>query len=166
MALLEAGRLVPDPWTPLAEGAAPTAGGAFILPLARWLAERESLAGSDARLGLRLPSATRLEPIAADLPRLALLALEFPKFRDGRGFTLARALRERYCWSGEIRAVGHVIPDQYQFLARVGVTTVELPEGASPASWAAALRRFSIGYQADGQALGALSRRLDPASFS
>lgn len=164
MALLEAGRPVADPWTPLAEGTIPAIGASVIVPLARWAAERQALLASGARLGLRLPPSARLEPIAADLPRLALLALEFPRFRDGRGFTLSRELRERYGWPGEIRAVGHVIADQYQFLARVGVTTVEVPDESNLASWQASFRRFTIGYQGLGAGLGALSRRVDRIS--
>lgn len=161
MVLLRAGAPVADDWRELGEEAVPQPGGAWIVPLARWRQERERLLASGARLGLRLPPEAALdETLLAALPHLRLVALEFPKFRDGRGFTLARALREQAGWQGEIRAVGHLIPDQYQFLDRVGVTSVALPEGANLESWRAAYRRFSIGYQRGGTRLGPLSRRL------
>ena len=69
-------------------------------------------------------------------------------FRDGRGFTLARTLRERHDYRGEIRAVGHILPDQYLFLLRCGVDTVALPTGTDLAPWHAARSQFSIAYQA------------------
>lgn len=165
MALVRAGRLAEDAWRPLPEGAVPAA-GAWIVPLARWQAEREALLAAGARLGLRLPPDARLEALATDLPRLELLVLEFPKFRDGRGFTLARALREHYGWRGEIRATGHLIPDQYQFATRLGIDTVEIPEGAVLASWQRALARFSVAYQGQSGRLGPLSRRPATATTS
>jgi uncharacterized protein (DUF934 family) len=79
-----------------------------------------------------------IDALLPALDRLALIAVTFPKFRDGRGFTQIRALRERG-YRGEIRAVGHVLPDQFMSLVRCGVSTVALPEGADPAVWRAVL---------------------------
>ncbi len=115
-----------------------------------------------APLGVLVGPAARAEEVAAALPDLSLIAVEFPKFRDGRGFSLARTLRERYGFTGEIRAVGHILPDQYRFLLRCGVSTVALPEGADPAPWQAALGRFGVAYQpaaADEAPLDHLRRR-------
>ena len=89
---------------------------------------------------------------------LALIAVRFPKFRDGRGFSQIRALRERGCL-GEIRAVGNVLPDQFLSLVRCGVSTVALPEGADPAVWRAVLG-LHVGDEA--QALPLLRRIAVP----
>lgn len=129
------GAPVADGWTDLVEGE--TAAGDVIVLLARLIAE-PALA-VPGRLGVRLPSDTRIEAVVPLLPRLALVVIEFPKFRDGRGFTLARALREHHAYAGEIRAVGHVLPDQFQFLVQTGFSTVRVPEGQPIERWAEAL---------------------------
>ena len=87
------------------------------------------------------------EVLAPYLDRLSLVAVNFPTFRDGRGFTQARSLRERLAFSAEIRATGNILPDQYAFLLRSGITTVEMQDGADPAAWQKAADRFSFGYQ-------------------
>jgi uncharacterized protein (DUF934 family) len=85
-----------------------------------------------------------LEPY---LDRLSLVAVNFPTFRDGPGFTQARSLREHLAFSGEIRATGNILPDQYTFLLRCGITTVETPDGTDAAAWQKAADRFSFAYQ-------------------
>jgi uncharacterized protein (DUF934 family) len=90
-------------------------------------------------LGVRVQSTDRVESAAAVLGAVDLVAIEFPKFRDGRGFTMARALREHHAYAGDIRAVGHVLPDQYVFLLQCGFTTVEVPAGQPLERWAEAL---------------------------
>lgn len=67
--------------------------------------------------------------------------------RDGRGFTQARSLRERLAFRHEIRATGNILPDQYAFLLRCGITTVETQDGSDPAAWQKAAGRFSFAYQ-------------------
>jgi uncharacterized protein (DUF934 family) len=92
-----------------------------------------------------------------------LVAIRFPKFRDGRGFTLARTLRERYGFTGEIRALGHVLPDQHLFLLRCGFSSVAVPDDADLAVWTAAIGRFHVAYQpalAEKAPLSLLRRRL------
>ena len=90
--------------------------------------------------GLRLTPDAKVEDIAAQLPEAALVEIEFPKFRDGRGFTLARTLRERFGYKGDLRAVGHFIPDQFAALIACGFTSFVVPEGHTAAQFAAALR--------------------------
>lgn len=87
------------------------------------------------------------EVLAPYLDRLSLVAVNFPTFRDGRGFTQARSLREHLSFSGEIRATGNILPDQYAFLLRCGITTVETRDGADPAAWQKAADRFSFADQ-------------------
>ena len=79
-----------------------------------------------APLGLRLEAGEAIADIVADLPRLALIELVFPKFSDGRAFSTARLLREKHGYSGELRAVGNVLSDQIPFMRRVGFDTFEV----------------------------------------
>lgn len=163
MPLLEHGAVVADRFTPVAEDAELPADAPALIPLARLQRDAPALAGRNAELGVQIGSATRPEDIAGLLDRVCLVAVEFPKFRDGRGFTIARTLRERYGYTGEIRAVGHVLPDQHQFLLRCGFTSVAVPDGADLAPWTGALTRFQIAYQAatdDAPTLSLLRRRL------
>ena len=147
MPLIKDGRIVEDGWTTVADGEAVPADRPAIISFERWQAERDSFAGRNAALGVRVKSGTLAPAIAPDLDRFALVAVEFPKFRDGRGFSTARELRERYGFTGEIRAVGHVIPDQYRFLVRTGFTSVEAPDGTNEASWAHALTEITVAFQ-------------------
>jgi uncharacterized protein (DUF934 family) len=157
--LLEHGHPVADRWVTVADDAPVPADGPALVGLARL----ESVGERTAPLGVLVAGATAAEVLAPHLPRLSQVAVQFPKFRDGRGFTLARALRERYRFSGEIRAIGHVLPDQHLFLLRCGFTSVALPEGADEAVWTAALGRYRVAYQpalAEEAPLGRLRRRL------
>ena len=79
-----------------------------------------------APLGLLLAAGETVDDIAADLPRFALIALDFPKFSDGRAFSTARLLREKYGYAGELRAVGNVLADQIPLMRRVGFDTFEV----------------------------------------
>jgi uncharacterized protein (DUF934 family) len=162
MALLEAGRLVADPWT-RAEDGAPLPDGPAIVGLARLLAEAPSLAARGLPLGVALPNDADPAVLAPHLDRLALVVLRFPRHRDGRAFTQARALRERHGFLGRIRAAGHVLADQHQFLLRCGVDSIELPDGADIAAWERARALIPTAYQAavaGDMALGQLRRRI------
>lgn len=145
MALLENGRPVPDAWTFISDDQPIPAEGAVIVTLPRLTAEIDALSGRD--LGVRLASAELAEAVAPFLDDLSLIAVEFPKFRDGRGFSTARELRERYGYNGTIRAVGHTLPDQYRFLLRVGFTQVEVPDDRDLAAWQHALAEIAVAYQ-------------------
>jgi len=131
------GRVVADHWTwALTETECPAVSA--IVPLERLpgLLECEP---DGRRLGVFLPAGTQPEAVVPYLDRIDVIAVEFPKFRDGRGFSLARSLREHHHFHGEIRAVGHVLPDQYAALVGVGFTTVQVPEGQAVERWADSL---------------------------
>jgi uncharacterized protein (DUF934 family) len=165
MPLLENGRLVADGWAIVADDA-PVPEAPAILSPARLRQEAAALAGRNVPLGLAIGPEVQPEEIADLLPRLFLVALRLPKSKDGRAFTQARALREHFGFKGEIRATGHVLPDQYRMLQRCGVSTVEVPEGTDPAQWERSRRVVDIAYQpALGAAspLGLLRRRLETA---
>ena len=117
-----------DVWSRAADdGALPD--GPAILSRKRWLAERGQLGSRNAPLGLYLDAGETVDDVAADLPRFALIALSFPKFSDGRAFSTARLLREKYGFTGDLRAVGNVLSDQIPFMRRVGFDAFEVTHG-------------------------------------
>jgi uncharacterized protein (DUF934 family) len=95
----------------------------------------------------------RLEPsddpakIADRLERVARIEVNFPKFGDGRGYSIARLLRSRYGYKGELRAVGHITRDHLWFMERVGFDAYELREGEDAVEALAAFDSFSVSYQ-------------------
>lgn len=154
MPLIENGALIADPWQSLDDTApapVPEAAGLppvpVIIPLDRFLAEREAWLAYGGPLGVALRNDQRPAALAGSLDRISLISLDFPKFRDGRSFTSARELREHLGYKGPIRATGHTLPDQYLFLVRCGVTQVVIPEGRDPALWRQALEEIGVAYQ-------------------
>lgn len=122
--------------------------GDVILSLARFQAEGEALLSSNSRrVGVRIEPADEVEALAYDLPRLSVVALAFPKYRDGRAYTSARLLRERLKFEGEVRAVGDVLQEQAGFMVRCGFDAFEPADGASPEVWTKAAQRFRHVYQ-------------------
>jgi uncharacterized protein (DUF934 family) len=149
MALLLAdGTLADNPWVAVPDAAETVPEGPVLVSLERWNRERDTLAARNTPLGIRLRSDQRADAIAGDLGRFVLVALEFPVFRDGRAFSTARELRERHGFAGDIRALGHVLPDQLQFLVRTGFTSVDIADSANLASWRHALTEITVAYQA------------------
>ncbi len=115
------GRFEPDDWVTLDAATPVPAEGRAFLPFARWLAEREAL-GADARpLGVVVKPGDDPEKLGPDLDRLSAIAIDFPAFTDGRGFSYARVLREHLGYRGELRAVGNVLLDQIPLMIRCGV---------------------------------------------
>jgi uncharacterized protein (DUF934 family) len=114
-----------DAWAKAPDDA-PLTDAPVILSKRRWLAERDGLASRTAPLALQLDAGEAIDDIAVDLPRLALIALSFPKFADGRAFSTARLLREKHGFAGELRAVGNVLSDQIPYMRRCGFDTFEV----------------------------------------
>ena len=96
--------------------------GKIIVPLALWQAGREQLTASRSAAEIAVWLAAESDPaeIVADFDRIALIAVDFPVFRDGRGYSIARLLRERHGYKGEIRAIGDVLRDQLLLMFRCG----------------------------------------------
>jgi uncharacterized protein (DUF934 family) len=104
--------------------------GDIIVPLELWRLRGDELIARSGRLGLLLAAQDEPEWIALDLGHFSLVVVRFEKFADGRGYSLARLLRERYRWRGELRAVGDVGRDQLLLLERAGFDCFELRPGA------------------------------------
>lgn len=121
--------------------------GDVILSLSRFQQDGDRLLSEGRAVGVRLKSDEEVEALAYDLPRIAVVALEFPKFRDGRAYSSARILRERYDYAGEVRAVGDVLREQAHFMLRCGFDAFEPADGSGAQQWQAATQRFRHVYQ-------------------
>ena len=133
--LLDRNGETPDLWTRLDDA---TFGDA-ARPLVPYEALPAALAArSNEPLGVMIPNTASVEALAPNLARLALIAVDFPSFSDGRGFSLAKALR-RAGFEGRLRAVGPLIPDQFAYALACGFDEVELPETSAarqaPEQW-------------------------------
>jgi uncharacterized protein (DUF934 family) len=147
MALIKDGQPVQDPWIALPDDMDLPSSGPVIVSLARWQAEREALSSRGEPIGVRLASHESASDIAPDLDRIALVAVEFPTFRDGRAYSTARLLRERHGFKGELRAVGDVLRDQLLFMTRCGFDAFEIASEDAVESWRKAMEEFSFWYQ-------------------
>ena len=162
MPLVKRGRIVADPYVRVVDDAPVADDVAVILPAARFLADAAELAQRAAPTGVLWPNDRRVAELAPWLDRLALVALVFPSFRDGRAYSQARQLRERYGFGGELRATGDVLRDQFLFFIRAGFDSLEVRKDADAAAFAEAVGRYSVFYQpsADGRASTARQRLL------
>jgi uncharacterized protein (DUF934 family) len=153
MRYIKNGGIAADPFVSV-EGDEPLPSGVpVILSPERLLsATPEGIANRNAPLGVSWPNDRPVGELAPYLAHLSLIALEFPIFRDGRAFTQARLLRERYSFDGEIRATGDVLRDQFLFMARSGFDAFEVKKDADAEAFAHALQEFTVRYQpaADG----------------
>jgi uncharacterized protein (DUF934 family) len=147
MALIKDGRLASDRWHRYADEGPLQPDIPALVSLERFTAEREALIRAQADLGVQLEPGDDPAALAGDLDRIALVAIHFPSFTDGRGYSYARLLRERYGFKGEIRAVGHVLRDQYLFLARAGFDAFEVKDGETAEKWLDATRAITHAYQ-------------------
>jgi uncharacterized protein (DUF934 family) len=142
-----------DPYLAVADDAALPESAAAIVSLARFEKERAALLARNAPIGVRLKADESPERLGDDAPRLSVVVIEFPKFRDGRGFSWARMLRTRLGFGGEVRAVGDFLYDQIAYQRRVGFDAWEVPEGFALANFAKAFAEITNVYQpsADGR---------------
>lgn len=167
MPLIKNGQPVADPWLAVGDEDGLPEGGFVIISLERWQQDKEDLRARTTELGLQLRSDQSPQQVVEELPLFSLIALEFPKFTDGRAYSYARLLRERYGFAGELRAVGNVLRDQLLFMQRCGFDAFELPEDAPVEAWLKALDAFSVWYQpaTDNRApVSSLRRRLRVAA--
>jgi uncharacterized protein (DUF934 family) len=144
--ILRRREIVADDWQHFGEDTAD--GAALIVPLTELRKDRERWWQWRGRLGVRLTPVDRVEELTQELPRLDLVAVEFPNPGDGRGYSQGRLLRERLGFRGELRAVGAgVHQDQVFLLARCGFDAIELAAGEDPDAARRALTRYDVAYQ-------------------
>lgn len=152
--IIQNDRVVDDDWPVFHLAAAETADTVVLpaepalWPLRVWLARRDEIVAHYPRLGVWLDGHEDPQILAADLDRLAVIGVHFPKFTDGRGYSTARLLRERYHYRGEIRALGDVLQDQLFFMRRCGIDAYALRADKDIDKALAGLRVFTESYQA------------------
>ena len=156
MTLLKNGAVVHDPWTALGDEAPVPGDGPILISWARWQSESAVLANRNAPLGIRVRNGEPIEALAPFVGRFELIALEFPKFTDGRAYTQARILRERLGYAGELRATGQVLADQLLFMHRCGFDAYDVSLPDPVASWRKAMASFSGFYQPTGDGHAAI----------
>ena len=158
-------QIIADSWQLLEssadDGVTVPAAGDVIVPLALWCAQRAALATRAGRLGVWLDAHEDPAEIALDLRHFELIAINFPRFTDGRGYWIARLLRERYGWRRELRAVGDVLRDQLFYLARCGFDAFALRAGQDAQAALGAFADLSEAYQASAERTQPLFRRRD-----
>jgi uncharacterized protein (DUF934 family) len=136
-----------DPWQPLSDAAVPPFAHA-LLSLDQWSTQRDTWPAS-APVGVVVANTVDVETLAADLPRWSLVALQFPKWTDGRAYSQARLLRARLRYTGQLRATGEVLVDMLPLLQRSGFDAVLMRPDQSPDAARRALRFFAGHYQGD-----------------
>ncbi|WP_425054369.1 DUF934 domain-containing protein [Pseudomonas abyssi] len=149
--LIKNGEVVNDSWHLLDKDA--TLDGlpnsdSIIVPLALWLEHSHALKARDGGLGVWLDSDEEVESIADDLSQFQVIALNFPVFSDGRNYSNARLLRDRYQYQGEVRAIGDVLRDQLFFMQRCGFDAFDLRADRNAEEALESLKDFSNCYQA------------------
>jgi uncharacterized protein (DUF934 family) len=169
--LIKNAKIATDSWQRLdwtADGGLPAVppAGDVLIPLGLWQGlAGELLERGSGRIGVWLDSHEDPAALADSLGHFALIAVRFPQFTDGRGYSIARLLRERHGWKGELRAFGDVQRDQLHYLARCGFDAFELNDGIDGEAALAAFRDFSEAYQAAAdQPLPLYRRRLAEAA--
>ncbi|WP_028535574.1 DUF934 domain-containing protein [Paludibacterium yongneupense] len=167
--IIKDGQLVDDRWIVLRRGELgelpPCADDDdVIVPLDAWLADPAFWSDRPGRCGVWLAPDADLGPAGALVAGLPLLAVDFPVFTDGRGYSIGRLLRERYNFDGELRAIGDVGRDQLQLLWQVGFNAFVIKAGQDVAQSLAGLDCFSEHYQGNYRDPQPLFKRSRPAT--
>lgn len=150
MPLVKSGVIAADRFARVADDAPTPGDGAVLLSADRFLAEAADLAQRLDEIGVIWPNHRDIEDIEPHLPRLACVALAFPNFRDGRAYSQARILRERFGYRGELRATGQILRDQFVFLRRAGFDSLEVRKEADAVAYRSVMQRYSVFYQPAG----------------
>jgi uncharacterized protein (DUF934 family) len=161
MPLVKQGRISRDDFVHVADDAELPGDGAILISSARFLEDPERLSRRLGRTGVIWPNNRDLDDLVPWLDRLAVVALAFPTFRDGRAYSQARLLRERHHYQGELRATGQVLRDQFVFMLRAGFDAFEVRKDSDAEAFASTAKRYSVFYQPTGDGrLSALHRRM------
>lgn len=142
----EAPAVVEDACVHLDDDAPAPDHGPVTVSWGRWRSDRASLIARGG-VGVRLPNDVEPADAAPLLDGAARVTVDFPDFKDGRGYSVARLLRERYGYTGELRAVGDVLRDQLWAMRRCGFDAFEMKAGKDPHDGLAAFAEFDVTYQ-------------------
>ena len=145
--VLKDNRLIDDSWTLLTEDSESLPSGDILLSYSQWQTFSDQLDSHDGSVGVIIEGNADIEDIIEPLLKLPLIAINFPKFADGRAFSSARLIRERYNYTGEIRAVGGFIRDQLYYLSRCGFNAFKFDDSVDLTESAKSLQDFSEAYQ-------------------
>jgi uncharacterized protein (DUF934 family) len=145
--ILKDTQVVSDNWILLDENADSIPNGDILLSFEQWQNFAEQLSNHSGSIGVWLEGHAEIEQIIEPLLNLPLIAINFPKFADGRGFSAARLIRERYNYSGELRAIGGFIRDQLYLLKRCGFNAFQFSDENELSDTAESLKDFSENYQ-------------------
>jgi uncharacterized protein (DUF934 family) len=145
--ILKNTEVVSDSWIQLDETAESLPTGNVLLSYEQWQNFADQLSNHSGSLGIWLEGHAEIEQIIEPLLDLPLIAINFPKFADGRGFSSARLIRERYNYSGELRAIGGFIRDQLYLLKRCGFNAFQFSDENELSDAAESLKDFSENYQ-------------------
>jgi uncharacterized protein (DUF934 family) len=136
-------------------------GGAVLLPADRFLADPARIVSRQGPVGVIWPNNRELDELVPHLPQIAVVALVFPTFRDGRAYSQARLLRERHAYRGELRATGQVLRDQFIFMLRAGFDSFDVIKESDAEAFATVAKRYSVFYQPTAETpITAFRRRL------
>ncbi len=147
MRIIRNGAICEDRFVHVADGVALPETGDVIVSLDRYRELRAALQKRAGQVGVRLRSDQEATLVAPYLAELALVAIEFPGFKDGCGYSTARLLRERFGFRGEVRAVGDVMRDQLFYMQRCGFNAFELKAGKNIEDALNAFKEYSVTYQ-------------------
>lgn len=151
--------VIEDNWMLVDESAETIPEGDILLSYDQWQQYSDDLSSHKGNLGVIIEGNAEIEDIVEPLLNLPLIAINFPKFADGRGFSVARLLRERYNYQGEIRAVGGFIRDQLYLLSRCGFNAFKFSDDADITQAANSLKDFTETYQVSADQETPLFRR-------
>jgi uncharacterized protein (DUF934 family) len=161
MPLVKGGKISGDTFVQVADDAAIPHEGAILISAARFLEDPEVLSRRAGTTGVIWPNNRDVDDLVPHLDRLAVIALVFPSFRDGRAYSQARLLKERYNYRGELRATGQVLRDQFLFMLRAGFDAFEVKKQSDAEAFANTVKRYSVFYQPTGDGrITALHRRM------
>lgn len=149
--LTKHGERLADSWQLVAKDSAPTpaelSAGQWLVHI-KWYLDNQSELTSLDNIGVWLDSDDEAESVASLVNQMAIIGINFPVFTDGRGFSIGRTIRERYNFSGELRAIGNFMQDQLFYLKRCGFDTFVVDDNADVESMVTSLKDFSDFYQA------------------
>ena len=167
MPLIKDGRAIEDRFVALLDDAPVPDGACVLVPAPRFLADAPDLIERCGEIGVLWPNDRDMSELAPWGDRIGLIVLTFPTFKDGRAYSQARLLRERFHYRGELRAAGDVLRDQFVLMHRAGFDAYLVKKAEDAEAMSATLRRFRDFYQPAADAVtGILRRRVLPADSS